>query len=188
MTPLTRLVRPRQFLLLGGTVLVIIGVAGAAGLLGSISRASVFNPPYWINWIHLTFGIVVLAIAFAGGRTLENGITLAAGIMGSSRACCSAPMPRNVTTCRNWQTRPTTSLISVCLRFGRGRTGKADISCRHRFAERFITSMPAWAPRGTNLSRFRGCHQQIGRPRLMPRSGTPAVNPTSVIRLRIPVT
>jgi hypothetical protein len=84
MTALTRLVRPRQFLLLGGTVLVIIGVAGAAGLLGSISRASVFNPPYWINWIHLTFGIVVIAIAFAGGRTLQNGITLAAGIMGNT--------------------------------------------------------------------------------------------------------
>jgi hypothetical protein len=84
MTALTRLVRPRQFLLLGGTVLVIIGLAGAAGLLGAISRASVFNPRYWINWVHLMFGIVVLAIAFAGSRTLQNAITLVAGIMGST--------------------------------------------------------------------------------------------------------
>jgi hypothetical protein len=80
----TRLVSPRQFLLLGGTVLVIIWLTGAAGLLGSISRASLFNPPYWINWVHLTFGFVVLAIAFAGGRTLQNAITLLAGIMGST--------------------------------------------------------------------------------------------------------
>jgi hypothetical protein len=84
MNALARLVRPRRFLLLGGTVLVVIGLAGAAGLLGSISRASVFNPPYWINWVHLTFGVVVLAIAFAGRRTLQNAITLTAGIMGST--------------------------------------------------------------------------------------------------------
>jgi hypothetical protein len=42
----TRVLRPRQFLLLGGTVLIIIGLAGMTGLLGAISRASVFNPPY----------------------------------------------------------------------------------------------------------------------------------------------
>jgi len=84
MVVLTELVHPRQFLLLGGTLLVILGLAGAAGLLGSISQASLFNPPYWINWFHLTFGIVVLAIAFAGGRTLQSAMTLAAGGLGST--------------------------------------------------------------------------------------------------------
>src|SRR5262249_27229930 len=79
MVVLTDLMRPRQFLLLGGTLLVILGLAGVAGLLGSISQASLFNPPYWINWFHLTFGIVVFAIAFAGGRTLQSAMTLAAG-------------------------------------------------------------------------------------------------------------
>jgi hypothetical protein len=82
--PLTKLVRPRQFLLFGGTVLVTVGLAGATGLLGAISRASVFDPPYGINWVHLTFGIVVLAVAVAGGRTLQNAFTLAAGIFGST--------------------------------------------------------------------------------------------------------
>jgi hypothetical protein len=82
--PLTKLVRPRQFLLFGSTVLVTIGLAGATGLLGAISRASVFNPPYWINWAHLTFGIVVLAVAVVGGPTLQNAFTLAAGIFGST--------------------------------------------------------------------------------------------------------
>jgi hypothetical protein len=77
-------VRPRHILLLGGTVLVILGLAGVAGLLGSISQASLFNPPYWINWFHLMFGIVVLAIAFAGGRTLQNALTLTAGTLGST--------------------------------------------------------------------------------------------------------
>jgi hypothetical protein len=53
-------------------------------LLSSISRASIFNPPYWINWAHLAFGIVVLAIAFVGGRTLHNAMTLAAALMGGT--------------------------------------------------------------------------------------------------------
>ena len=61
-------------------MLVVLGLAGLVGWLGSISRSSVFNPPYWINWVHLAFGIVVLAIAFVGGRTLHNAMTLAASI------------------------------------------------------------------------------------------------------------
>jgi len=84
MPAVTRVLRPRQFLLLAGTVLVITGLAGATGLLGSISRASVFNPPYWINWVHLTFGILVLAVGFAGGRTLQNAFTLPPAILGTT--------------------------------------------------------------------------------------------------------
>jgi hypothetical protein len=84
MIVLAELVRPRQFLLLGGTVLVILGLAGVTGLLGSFLQASLFNPPYWINWVHLTLGIVVLSIAFGGGRTFQSAMTLAAGALGST--------------------------------------------------------------------------------------------------------
>lgn len=84
MQALTTLLQPRRFLLLAGTVLTFVGLAGATGLLGHISHATLFNPPYWINWVHLTFGIPVLAIAFAGVRTIQNGMTLAAGILGST--------------------------------------------------------------------------------------------------------
>ena len=80
----TKLLRPRHFLLLAGTVLVIIGLAGGTGVLASISRAAFFNPPYWINWAHLTFAILLLAVAFAGGRTLQNAFTLAAVVLGST--------------------------------------------------------------------------------------------------------
>jgi hypothetical protein len=83
MTALTNLARPRHFLVLGGTVLVIVGSAGALGWLGSISGASVFNPPYWINWVHLTFGMLVLGIAFVGGYTIQNAMTLVAAVFGS---------------------------------------------------------------------------------------------------------
>lgn len=33
-------------------------------------RGELFYPSEWINWVHLTLGIVVLAIAIARGRTL----------------------------------------------------------------------------------------------------------------------
>ena len=66
------------------SILVIIGLAGTTGLLGSISRASVFNPPYWINWVHLVFGLLVLAVALAGGRTLQNAFILAPAILGAT--------------------------------------------------------------------------------------------------------
>lgn len=81
---LPKLMRPHRFLVLAGTVLVIIGLAGVVGWLGSISRATVFNPPYWINWVHLSLGIVVLAVAFANARTLQNVFTLTAAILGST--------------------------------------------------------------------------------------------------------
>ena len=83
-TPLTKLLNPHNFLVLAGSVLVILGVAGTVGLLGSISRAALFNPPYWINWVHLGFGVVVLAIASADGRALQNAFTLIAAIIGST--------------------------------------------------------------------------------------------------------
>ena len=70
MQALTTLLQPRRFLLLAGTLLTFIGLAGVTGLLGYISHATLFNPPYWINWVHLAFGIVVLTIAFAGVRAI----------------------------------------------------------------------------------------------------------------------
>jgi tetracycline repressor-like protein len=40
------------------------GLAGGLGLLGSLSGASLFNPPYWINWAHLSFGVFVYVLTF----------------------------------------------------------------------------------------------------------------------------
>ena len=83
MPTMVKRLHPRHFLFVAGTVLVTLGTAGATGLLSSISSASVFNPPYWINWVHLTFGIMVLGIALAGGRALQTTITPAAAIIGT---------------------------------------------------------------------------------------------------------
>jgi hypothetical protein len=75
---------PARFLFVGGAVLISIGMAGATGILGTVSRANLFHPPYWINWFHLSFGIVVLRIVIAGDRKLQKQFTLVAFVMGTT--------------------------------------------------------------------------------------------------------
>ena len=72
-----------RFLFCGGTVLATIGMAGVVGLLRSLSRAALFNPPYWINWFHLSFGAAVLAIAMYGSRRFHLGLAFFAAIAGT---------------------------------------------------------------------------------------------------------
>lgn len=74
--------KPRAFLFLAAATLLTIGALGVAGFLGSISSASFFNPPHWINWVHLGLGIVVLTIAIVGGKRLQAGVTLVATVAG----------------------------------------------------------------------------------------------------------
>ena len=81
---LSKLMHPRCFLLLGGTVLVTLGLAGVTGWLSSISQATVFNPPYWINWVHLSLGVLVLVVARAGARRVQNVFTLGAAALGTT--------------------------------------------------------------------------------------------------------
>ncbi len=75
---------PRRFLVIGGTTLVMIGGLGAIGWLQSISRASLFRPPRWINWVHLGVGTAALTIAARGGRKLQAGMTLFPAIVGTT--------------------------------------------------------------------------------------------------------
>lgn len=76
--------RPRRFLFLASAVLITIGLAGVAGVLGAVSGASFFHPPYWINWLHLTLGVVLLVVALMGGRELRNGLTFVPAVLGTA--------------------------------------------------------------------------------------------------------
>lgn len=75
---------PRRFLSIIGPVLTVTGILGLTGVLGSISSASFFHPPYWINWFHLILGIVVITAAFKGGRKLQVGLVSGAAIVGTT--------------------------------------------------------------------------------------------------------
>lgn len=84
MRDLARLLTPDRFLTIAGTILILLGLAGLTGHLGRISSASFFHPPYWINWFHLVFSIVLLIVAFVGGRRLQNAFALTGATVGTT--------------------------------------------------------------------------------------------------------
>ncbi len=69
---------PKLFLIIGGTILVILGI------LGTFSQASFFHPPYWINWFHFLFGIVVLSVGLKGTPAVQAKLTLFGAVVGTS--------------------------------------------------------------------------------------------------------
>ncbi len=80
----TYIMNPKIFLRLGGSILITVGILGLIGLLGKISSASVFHPPYWINYFHLTLGIIIFALSFTKLKKLQIGFTLGATIVGTT--------------------------------------------------------------------------------------------------------
>ena len=67
---------PKRFLTIGGLILVTIGILDVVHLLGKISSASLFNPPYWISWFHLTLGVLILLVSFSRSAKLQTWVTL----------------------------------------------------------------------------------------------------------------
>lgn len=76
---------PKNFLSIGGIVLVVVGVAGLAGITGPTPEASIFGALWWFdnaeNWAHLVLGIAALIIAFAAAP-LQGPITMIVGLLG----------------------------------------------------------------------------------------------------------
>ena len=60
---------PKQFLVWGGIVLVLVGVLGFVGLIGPTAADSLFGEAWWFdnaeNWAHLVLGVVALIAAYA---------------------------------------------------------------------------------------------------------------------------
>lgn len=65
-------------------MLVILGITGVIGFLGSVSHSNLFNPPKWIHWIHLGSGFVVLAAAVSRYRRLQIGLALLGAVAGTA--------------------------------------------------------------------------------------------------------
>jgi hypothetical protein len=73
-----------RFLACGGTALVVLGVTGILGWLGSLSRAELFHPPHWVNWLHFGFGTFVWAAVLVGGRRLQQGLAFFGAVAGTA--------------------------------------------------------------------------------------------------------
>ena len=73
---------PKIFLRLAGTTLITLGILGLTGVLGRISTAGFFHPPYWINYFHLGLGLTVSVVSFSQYKSFQVIFTLLASIMG----------------------------------------------------------------------------------------------------------
>ena len=77
---------PKQFLMVGGVVLVVVGLAGFFGLIGPTAESSLFGSGWWFdnteNWAHLVLGVAALAIAYTLGSSLQSLVTLLVGLLG----------------------------------------------------------------------------------------------------------
>ena len=76
---------PRQFLIWGGIVLVLVAILGAAGVIGPTAGQSLFGATWWFdvyeNWAHAVLGIVALIAAFALPATWQKPLVILVGIL-----------------------------------------------------------------------------------------------------------
>ena len=70
----------KQFLILGGIVLVLVAVLGMVGIIGPTADQSIFGPNWWFdsaeNWAHLVLGVVALLAAFVLPAGLQKPLVI----------------------------------------------------------------------------------------------------------------
>jgi len=76
----------KQFLTLGGAVLVVVALLGFVGIIGPSASDSVFGQFWWFdngeNWAHLVLGVVALAAAFLLSAKLQKVLVQIVGVVG----------------------------------------------------------------------------------------------------------
>lgn len=76
---------PKQFLTIGGIVLVVVALLGFFGVIGPTPEKSLFGASWWFdnaeNWAHLVLGIVALIVAFAAPMSLQKPVTMIVGVV-----------------------------------------------------------------------------------------------------------
>lgn len=77
---------PKQFLQIGGVVLVLVGILGFLGLIGPTPEASLFGNAWWFdnaeNWAHLLLGIVGLIAAYWFPAQIQKPLVVVLGVVG----------------------------------------------------------------------------------------------------------
>ncbi len=77
---------PKQFLVIGGAVLLLVGVLGYMGVIGSTPEESIFGSTWWFdnaeNLAHTVLGLVALIMAFVLPASLQKPLVMVLGIIG----------------------------------------------------------------------------------------------------------
>lgn len=77
---------PKQFLIVGGAVLVLVGVLGFVGVIGPTPEKSIFGSTWWFdnaeNWAHLVLGVVGVVAAFVLPMMWRKWLVLGLGVVG----------------------------------------------------------------------------------------------------------
>ncbi|MBM3257330.1 MAG: hypothetical protein FJY98_03330 [Candidatus Liptonbacteria bacterium] len=76
---------PKQFLQIGGVVLVLVGILGFVGVLGPTADKSIFGEGWWFdnaeNWAHLVIGIIALIAVYAIGAEAQKPLVVVVGVV-----------------------------------------------------------------------------------------------------------
>lgn len=76
---------PKNFLLWGGVVLVLVAILGFIGVIGPTAEKSIFGANWWFdngeNWAHLLIGIVALIGAFVFPASLQKTVTMTVAVV-----------------------------------------------------------------------------------------------------------
>lgn len=77
---------PKQFLTVGGAVLLLVGILGYIGVIGPTPDKSLFGDFWWFdnaeNLAHTVLGLAGLAAAFVFPANLQKNLVVLLGILG----------------------------------------------------------------------------------------------------------
>lgn len=77
---------PKQFLTIGGAVLVLVALLGFFNIIGPTPEHSIFGSHWWFdngeNWAHLVLGVVGLIAAFFFPAALQKSLVILLGVVG----------------------------------------------------------------------------------------------------------
>ena len=112
---------PKQFLLVGGSVLVLVAILGFMGIIGPTAQDSLFSAAWYFdnaeNWAHLVLGVVALIAAFVFPATLHKPLVMVVGVLGIIVGLYSAigPVTQGVTLLGANLQNPTDTVLHLAI-------------------------------------------------------------------------
>jgi uncharacterized membrane protein HdeD (DUF308 family) len=77
---------PKQFLMIGGVILLLVGIVGFFGIIGPTPDQSIFGDAWYFdngeNWAHTILGVVALILAFASSGSTQKWVVVLLGVIG----------------------------------------------------------------------------------------------------------